>query len=66
MIFAKADSFCVADRTCILLSRRREHKKFHPSPQAFRQARSKLGTVAECRKDTEKGLGGDAEWTDNW
>lgn len=51
--------------TCILLSRRREHKKFHPSPQAFRQARTKLGTVAECKKDTEKGLGGDAEWTDN-
>lgn len=50
---------------CIVYSRRREHQKFHPSPNAFRQARKKLGTVAECRKGDEKGLTGDTEWTDN-
>ncbi|SPN98950.1 uncharacterized protein DNG_01989 [Cephalotrichum gorgonifer] len=50
---------------CVLYSRRRERKKFHPSPKAFRQARNKLGTVSERKKGTEKGLEGDAEWTDN-
>lgn len=53
-------------RGCIFFTRRREHKKYHPSPKAFRKARTKLGTVADCRRDTEKGLSGDPEWTDNW
>jgi hypothetical protein len=54
-------------RGCILFTRRREYRKFHPSPKAFRQARAKLSTVAECRRDSEKGLGGgDPEWTENW
>ncbi|KEZ39074.1 hypothetical protein SAPIO_CDS10459 [Scedosporium apiospermum] len=56
----------IAPAGCIVWARRREHRKYHPSPNAFRKARRKLATVAECRKDTERHLGGgDSEWTGN-